>query len=170
MFRSTDNGRNWYQFALEQQDVRCFTVRTRKLFAGTTSDGVYRLSDNQSAMLQSGLSSEYIRSIMVAAGRIFAGTLAGVAYSNNDGETWTKAGFTEKLFFFSFLAVDNTLFVGAEGSSIWKTDIGILTSMNEQNFLRTIFTLSLNLRKIYFIFLQTIFPIILQGSIFDIGW
>jgi ligand-binding sensor domain-containing protein len=133
MFRSSDNARNWYPFSLENQDVRCFAVRSGKLFAGTTSDGVYRLSDNQSAMLQSGLSSEYIRSIMVAAGRIFAGTLTGVAYSNNDGETWKNVGFTEKAVF-SFLAVDNTLFVGAEGSSIWKTDIGILTSTNEQNF------------------------------------
>ena len=133
---SSDNGSSWQMLGktFSASDVRAITMCGKDTYAGTISDGVYRLQNPDTSWEQknSGLLNKHVYSLLTVTGdtgdtNIFAGTDYGVFMLKIGDTTWTAArtGFTGSGFYIRSLKsyVTNSgstcLFAGTYGGGVY---------------------------------------------------
>jgi photosystem II stability/assembly factor-like uncharacterized protein len=130
---SQDEGRHWSRssIGMDSQTIYTLTCNDRYVFAGTYRGGVFRSSDHGYTWKQVSHGVENVKGIdhfvsvgsdlFASAHDFSASHESGVFYSNDDGDTW--ADVSQGLINNNILELtikDSTLFVGTDGSGIWK--------------------------------------------------
>jgi hypothetical protein len=127
IFWTTNNGQNWIQSSLNNEEVRSLAVNGSSIFAGTGSSGVYLSTNNGHDWTQTSLNNRTVYSIAISGSNIFAGTSSlGVYYSSNNGQNWTQTSLNNKSVF-SFAVNGSDIYAGAN-------DGVYLTTNNGQNW------------------------------------
>jgi photosystem II stability/assembly factor-like uncharacterized protein len=128
---STDNGTNWFQTSLNNHVVHSLIVLGNNIFAGTLNDGVF-LSTNYGAIwTQTALNNKTVWSFTTQENNIFAGLdynspdSGGVYLSTNNGASWLNKnqGFNFIPSVVSLLIVNNYIFAGTNGYSVWRRSL-----------------------------------------------
>ena len=94
VYKSTNNGVNWTQTALNNRTVIALATLGNNIFAGADNEpdgavGVYFSTNNGINWTQTGLNHHYIRTIAILGTTVFAGTTdSGVFCSTNNGTMW----------------------------------------------------------------------------------
>jgi hypothetical protein len=100
VYLSTNNGLNWTQTSLNNQDVRSLAVNENNIFAGSYSgNGVYKSTDNGTTWSQTSLNNHIIRSLAVSGNNVYAGSNSGngVYKSTDNGTTWSQTSLNNKI-------------------------------------------------------------------------
>jgi photosystem II stability/assembly factor-like uncharacterized protein len=100
IYRSTDNGGNWTQINLSNNNVYSLaTDSVGALFAGTGAGKIFRSTDNGfnwSQVYASPISSNNVRCLTNKANNVFYAGLdtGGIIITTDNGTTWTQSNFT----------------------------------------------------------------------------
>lgn len=129
IFRSTNNGINWQQFALYGEKVMSISADGNCIFAGTWNNGLYRSTNSGLNWSQTSINNSFIFSVAVHDNFVFAGTEKGTTnffYRSSDyGETWSQTSLNNILVL-SILHLGNIIYAGTSDSGIYKsTDNGL---------------------------------------------
>jgi len=125
VYRSTNNGTNWTQTNLSNTSIKSFAILGTYYFAGSYSlsnpTGIYRSTDG-GTWTSIGLNSLTVLSLAVSGNNIFAGTDNGIYLSTNNGANWIikNQGFSSIPHIEALLVVNNYVFAGSNGASIWR--------------------------------------------------
>lgn len=129
VYKSADNGVSWTQAGLMWRNVTSLAVKGTELFAGT-SQGVFRSNDNGNNWSHS-LQDKWITAIAVIDTNVFAGTLAqGVYWMFNPDSSWKNRGLSGTNIT-GFAANNGYLFAATNGNSVWKSQINLLTPVDD---------------------------------------
>src|SRR5882672_8243150 len=104
-----------------------FAVIGTNLFAGTSSNSVYRSTDNGVSWtaVNSGLTDTNITSLAVIGTNLFAGTSRGVFRSTDNGTSWTAASTgLQDTSIYALAVIDTNLFAGNKYGVYRSTDNG----------------------------------------------
>jgi len=136
IYRSTDNGDNWYQFnnLSDVTDIYCYiTSQSEKILIGTNK-GIYKCLDNGTPCSPIDITIGKVNCFAVSDDKmlIMAGTDKGIYASSNDGENWitqsTGMGNDKKVIslayhkdgYFIAGTENNGLYVSSESTYIWS--------------------------------------------------
>ena len=128
IYRSTNNGANWTQTTLNNLTIKSLAISGSYIFAGAYSilnpTGIYRSTDGGS-WTSIGLSGLSVLSLVVGGNSIIAGTDSGVYTSSNNGANWFRKnqGFISVPHIEAFVILENSIFAGTQGQSVWKRDL-----------------------------------------------
>jgi hypothetical protein len=96
IYKSTNNGTNWIQIALDFHQVYCFAALGSNLFAGTADSGVYFSSNNGINWVKTSLADKQVYCLTTLGNNLFAGTIdwshptgGGIYRSTNNGINWS---------------------------------------------------------------------------------
>jgi ligand-binding sensor domain-containing protein len=130
IFRSTDNGGNWTEAGLPDNDLLCLAINSQgDIFGGTYDNGAFRSTNNGASWIDinNGLTNHFVFSFAInASGHIFAGTDSGVFYSTDNGANWRQTGLSR--YVITALAINSRghIFAGTAHSGVIRsTDNGV---------------------------------------------
>jgi photosystem II stability/assembly factor-like uncharacterized protein len=147
VFLSTNNGTSWEQTSLNNRSVRSLTISGNNIFAGS-GQGVLLSTDNGTSWTQTPLMNQIIFSLTTYGNNIYAGTgfNGGVYVSSNNGSTWIQRNEgLGNLYIYAFCVLNNNIFVGTAGKSVYKRPLSELTGIQPvSNEITDNFSLSQN--------------------------
>ena len=113
VFKSTDDGHSWTQIGLANINVNNIVENKSYLFAGTSSEGMFRTSTDGAIWQQvnTGLTDLAINKVTTVDSIIFVGTNSGVFRSTNNGTSWTTYGLVDTAVI-SLVSMGTNLFAG----------------------------------------------------------
>lgn len=150
VFLSTNNGISWNQTSLNNRTIRAFAISGSNIFAGASSgdQGVLLSTDNGTSWTQTPLMNQIIFSLTTYGNNIYAGTgfNGGVYVSSNNGSTWIQRNEgLGNLYIYAFCVLNNNIFVGTAGKSVYKRPLSELTGIQPvSNEITDNFSLSQN--------------------------
>jgi len=148
IYRSTDNGINWSVTNLSGPDIRTFSVKGTKIFAGGYFSGMYMSTDNgyNWNAINNGLTYSSVHSSAVFKSYVFTGTEGGLFRSSNDGMNWHYINISNGKI--SALAVNDTfVYAGTSNGLFISSDGGNSWTPSQLN--KSITTLAVNNSQIY---------------------
>ena len=126
VFKSTNNGDNWTQTALNNRHVAAFGINGSNIFAGGYSYGVYRSLDYGTTWTYlTPLNNQQVNALLAIGTNIIAGVWGnGIFLSTNNGDNWTQTSVNS-----------GTLALTISGSNIFAgtRENGVLLSTNNGN-------------------------------------
>lgn len=122
VFKSSDNGLNWFSIGLANKKIDCIAVKENRLYVGenSTAGGLYITSDNGITWtkLDNGLPGPGINTIAISDNFVYVGiTMDGIFRSADNGYSWTKInnGYSYSLDFQSLAVRGNNVYSGSSG-------------------------------------------------------
>jgi len=145
----SNNGSKWTPAGLTNEDVSCFAVNGKNLFAGKrqypcidTGDVFLSTDDGASwTDVSSGLTNAGVNCLAVSGTNLFAGSMDGVFLLTSNGPSWfaVNTGLNDTIVY--SLAVSGTYLFAGTGSGVWRrplsemtTDLGDMTSVLPNEF------------------------------------
>jgi hypothetical protein len=125
VYKSTDNGLNWFQSGLTYYSVNTMAVREPYIFAGTEGVGVLVSSDNGNTWVQSYPNEDmFVKCILVKGSDVFMGVeTMGVWRSIDNGYNWSQTSLTTTTVW-NLGANDTYLFAGGTSRIRRSSDNG----------------------------------------------
>ena len=128
VYLTTNNGINWTQTALNNQNVYSLAVSGSNIFAG--AHGVYLSTNNGTSWTQTTLNNQTVISLAISDSNIFAGTNTyGVYLSTNNGTSWNawNSGFPASgsgVYVSAILIAESGyVFAGTQGNSVLRRSL-----------------------------------------------
>jgi len=120
VYKSTNNGLNWTQTSLNNQQVYAVVTIGNNIFAGTGGNGVYLSTNNGTNWTQTSLNNKNVYSLKTLGNTIVAGAAYdGVYLSTDYGTTWTQTSYILPYQWVWCVAVDgNNILSGSNGISL----------------------------------------------------
>jgi hypothetical protein len=124
IFKSTNNGVNWNQTSLNNQNITSLLVSNNTIYAGT-NNGIFISNNNGFTWTQTGAYIQNILSLAANGSNIYAGSnYNGVYKSIDNGISWIQTTLNNQAIF-SLLISGNNIFAGSNGFGIYlSTDNG----------------------------------------------
>ena len=119
VYKSTNNGNNWTQTALNNLEVDALSASGNYIFAGTSGSGVYVSTNNGTNWTQTAMNSKSINSLATLGNNVFAGTVYfGIYLSTDNGTSWAQTSLNTQ-FIHTFAIIGNNIFAGAHDGSVY---------------------------------------------------
>ena len=128
VYKTTNNGTNWTQTALNYRRVNSLLAVANNLYAGTDS-GIFITSNNGTSWIHSSMNGKRVLDITANGNTIFAGTNenglvpTGVYLSTNNGIDWIQTTLNNK-WVYSLAVFNNMIFAGTSSGLFISTDNG----------------------------------------------
>jgi Secretion system C-terminal sorting domain len=124
VYKSSNDGLNWTQTALNNRQIITLLAVGNYLYAGTDS-GIFVTSNNGTSWTHSSINGIPILSFTANGNTIFAGTNNyGVYVSSNNGNTWVQTTLNNK-YVSSLTVFNNIIFAGTTGAIYVSTNNGV---------------------------------------------
>ena len=153
VYFSSDNGSNWMQTSIFDDDVWCLAAINNIVYAGLaygpySPGGLYSSTNSGENWSLLGLSNKNVYSIAFKDNIIIAGTGASIYLTSNNGMNWIQTSITNRQV--NALAVkDNYIFAGTETGGIYLSSNNGINWMQKNQGLDTLNIHSLALTNEY---------------------
>lgn len=129
IYLSTNNGLNWIHTSLQNQFIWSFANHLNNIFAGTYGD-VFLSTNNGTNWIETNLNHGTVYALAINGNYVYAGTSDGVYFSTNNGENWfnKNQGFITTTTVKALCTLNNFLFAGITGQSVWRLDLNFQPS------------------------------------------
>ncbi len=130
VYKSTNYGATWFQTALNNRTVLTLAVKSDTIYAG--SDALLYSTNLGNNWIQTTFSNNGIYSIIFSGDNIFVGAGFGFYLSTNNGVSWLQRneGFGNNNAISSLITLNNYIFAGKPGESIWRRPISEVVGIN----------------------------------------
>lgn len=115
VYRSTNEGLNWANIALEGETVYCARVVDDNIIIGTRELGIFTSTDNGSTWINTGYQTDIYNHALVSVNDILIvgnDGQPGISISQNNGNTFTGYNYLLTSYAQSFVKRGNDIFVG----------------------------------------------------------
>ena len=133
VYISTNNGTNWTQTALNNQQIASLAVLNNHIFAGSMTQ-VYVSTNNGTSWTQTSL-NQNAYSLLVSGNNIFAGSYLGVYLSTDNGTSWTQTSLNNEQVW-ALAILGSNIFAGTGNGVYLSTNNGMnwtQTTLNNED-------------------------------------
>jgi hypothetical protein len=130
MFRSNDNGANWYPIntGLTNLNIRALAVNGTTVIVGTYGGGLFRSNDNGDRWqhIDNGINNNYIYSLAYSGNSIYAGSYAGIYRSTDSGLNWylSDSALSTYKTALTLVTDGDMIFAGTANGAYFSSDLG----------------------------------------------
>lgn len=134
LYKSTDVGATWTVIGLAGKDIFSLGIKGNYIFAGSSSEGVFRTSNEGAtwAQINTGLTQLSVKSLAVIDPLVYAGTNSGIYSTSNNGSSWIIAGL-EGASVNALAVIGSQLFAGTGNGVYVKGSTGTWSLTGFQN-------------------------------------